>query len=366
MIAIIGGYGAVGAKACQLLQKWGKQPLKIGGRNPEKAKNDYAALFPDAQWEQVDVQHDENMRNFIKGSKLVVNCAGPSHSISERITRICISEGCHLVDAGFERKPGKTEINANNLVILYAAGATPGLSGMFPRWFAQQFEKVTSLLAYIGALDTFTPTGAKDYLEGVLDETNSPLACWKNGALCKGVLKRASHVRLPFFPRELSTYPIFDSETHFVAKNLDISNGEWYCTVDGNHIANVLDTAGTLYKTAPKEAIDKLCLATALDMAGRDAYFNMLVQMEGISEDRVVTRTALMETRGVNQVTGSVAAACAIAALEGRISPGIRPAASADNVSFIVDLLIESGAIGQVRIFKHPVSELLLEEEGVL
>lgn len=366
MIAIIGGYGKVGINACQLIYKWGKHPLKIGGRNPEKGKYDYVKRFPDAQWEKVDLQQDESIQRFVKNCTLVINCAGPSHKISEKVAKICISEGCHLVDAGFERKLEKIQLDTHQQVVLYAAGATPGLSGIVPRWFAQKFDQVQSILTYIGALDKFTPTGAEDYLEGVLDDTNSPMACWKNGALCKGALKRKFQVHLPFFQREVSTFPIFDSETQFLAQKLHVEHGEWYCAIDGSHIEKALDTASAQYKTNPKETIDKLCLATALDTIGVNPYFNMLVELNGIKNKQPVTQTAVFESKGTVELTGIVTAICAIAILNGKIKPGIRPAAQVDQVDYLMKLFIEHDAIKPIRIFENPIRELLFEDEGVL
>lgn len=367
MIAVIGGYGEVGINACNLLQKWGKQTLKIGGRNPEKEKLRHRDSFPNAEWAYIDMYNEDSLLNFIDGCDLILNCAGPSHKVSKRIAEKCIETGHHLVDAGLERNVEELTLQQPDLSILYGAGAIPGLSGMLPFWFARQFDKVHASISYTGILDTFTPTAAEDYLEGVLDETNTPLAAWQDGTLAKGVLRRQPHLILPFFEKELTAYPIFDDETLHVAKTLKLNHGEWYLTVDGNQMAMALDNAAVQYRDSQQETIERLCLASSLDMVGRKPYYNQLIQFEGEVDAAVTIKTVLLQALGMAQLTGSVAAACAIGLLEGHIATrGIHPAAIADQKGFIIDFLLQHGIIRQLRIFNDPIKELITEEEGAL
>ena len=88
MIGIIGGYGEVGHHACMMLQKWGKQSLKIGGRNPEKGKELYGNVLPDARWEKVDVTDKDSIASFITGCELVLNCAAPSSRYSRTVAPV--------------------------------------------------------------------------------------------------------------------------------------------------------------------------------------------------------------------------------------------------------------------------------------
>lgn len=367
MIGIIGGYGEVGIHACRLLQQCQSQSLKIGGRNPERGKRDFGHLFPEATWEQVDMHNEESLDRFAEACDLVLNCAGPSHRVSKRIARVCIKKGCHFVDAGFERGMEDLKLIKDGQAVLYAAGATPGLSGLLPFWFARQFDKVDNALTYTIALDKFTPTGAEDYLEGVLDETNAPMAAWRNGALMRGVLKREPGITLPFFEHEITAYPIFDDETLHIAKKLKLSDGRWYFATVGDKTPAALDTASINYQKSPQETIEKLCLASSLDMAGRTPCFNQLIQFDGEVDGVSIVKTAVMKSQGTTEMTGSVAAACAIAILDGKVdvkSP--QPAATIDEGPFIVDFLLEQNVIKHLQILDHPIEELKEDEEGVL
>ena len=367
MIGIIGGYGEVGIHACRLLQQCQAQPLKIGGRNPEKGKRDFGNSFPEAIWEQVDMHNEESLGRFAETCDLVLNCAGPSYRVSKRIARICIEKGCHFVDAGFERGMEDLQLIKDGQTVLYAAGATPGLSGLLPLWFSRQFDKVNNALTYTVSLDKFTPTGAEDYLEGVLDETNAPMAAWRNGAVMHGILKRESGVTLPFFEHEITAYPIFDNETLHIAKKLGLNDGRWYFATVGDKLPLALDAASINYQKAPQATIEKLCLASSLDIAGRTPYFNQLIQFEGTIDGVSTVKTAVMKSQGIGKVTGAVSAACAIAILERKVdSKSPQPAATIADGSFIVDFLVDQHIIRQLQILDHPIEDLREEEEGVL
>lgn len=367
MIGIIGGYGEVGRQAYHILKKCQNMPLKVGGRNPEKGNEEYGNELPDALWQQVDMLDEDSLRHFVSDCELVLNCAGPSCRVSMRIARTCIENGCHVVDAGFERGMESLPLVREGQTVLYAAGATPGLSGLLPIWFARQFDKVHEALIYTVALDKFSPTGAEDYLEGVMDETNIPSAAWQNGTLIRGALKREATLTLPFFDHELTAYPIFDEETLHIARELELTEGKWYFASEGEKMPVALDTASINYKKAPKETIEKMCLASALDLAGRDPYFNQLMQFHGEIDGVSTVKTAFMKSQGGIKLTGSVAAACVIAILKGKVRADRPiPAAAISDQSFVVEFLVEHHIIDQLQILNFAIEELKEEEEGVL
>jgi hypothetical protein len=363
MIGIIGGYGEVGLQACLLLQKWGKKPLKIGGRNPRKGQKKHASLISNSIWEEVNAEELISLRKFINGCDLVINCAGPSHRFSEKIIKECILQGCHLVDAGMGVRPSQFAQESIERAMIYAAGATPGLSGLFQIWFGHKWEAVNSILCYTGALGQLTRSGAEDYLEGVLHHSNQPRTAWRN-QIVPNLLPRETGIRLPFFPRETTLLPVFDAETHLVAKRLDLQNGDWYVAVDGDNIMLVLGSASLQYQSNPKAVIEKLYLATQLDTAGRKPYFKLLVQITGVKGGKKLTQTAVLESGETTTLTGSVAGVLAMAVLEDHLKPGLQHLSSIENVNYVMDKLSETNCIREVTYFDSTIEELMIEEEG--
>ncbi|MFC5047466.1 saccharopine dehydrogenase NADP-binding domain-containing protein [Aquimarina hainanensis] len=364
MIGVIGGYGAVGIAAVQILKKWNRYPLKIGGRNPEKAREKLKKEFPDVRWSYVDVFNDTSIADFAKDCIIIVNCVGPSHKVSSRVAKVCLSLNCHLVDAGIDKV--LEEMNAIDVetCIRYGAGMTPGLTGILPQWLASEFDSVTSLQMYTGALDTFTPSGAEDYLVGVLDTSNEPLAAWRDGQKRQTTSKRKSAVHLPFFPREVSVFPFFDKESLLVANALKLVNGDWSLVIDGEHAPEVLNEVRLQFENDPVKAVEKLCMAAALDLEGRKSYCNILLQLDGLKDTTDKTVTALLQTENVSQLTGTITALVSMAVLEQEVTPGIGPAASIPEPQKIIKRLQNSGILKQFIVLEASIESLCEEVEG--
>lgn len=364
MIGIIGGYGDVGLQAARMLKEWGKHPLRLGGRNPETARANLGEEFPQAEWVQVDIEDDRSLESFLKGCELIVNCAGPSHRTAARVAEMCSAKGCHHVDAGVDQGLERMRETPHGTVALYAAGATPGLSGLLPRWLAKYFDKVDAMLYFTGALDRFTASAAEDYLAGVSGKGNEPLAAWKNGVRRSSVLRRRFGAALPLFPREVALYPYFDAEAEFVAVSLALRDGEWYIAIDGNHVPPVLEEACSQFLTDRQSAVKNLCTATELDSAGREKYINFIIQLSGIKNGAQITRTLVLQADRPSILTGSVAAAAGIAVLEREIPFGVRPLAEIPDPDRVIIRLSNAKIINHLKVLDCSADQLLQAVEG--
>lgn len=364
MIGILGGYGKVGLQAARVLREWGNSPLRIGGRNPEKARNKFINEFPEAEWIKVDIENDDSLQRFITDCELIVNCVGPSHQITAQAAQMCLSHGCHHVDAGEGTDIEGLHNPSQSAAVFYGAGAIPGLSGLLPRWLASSFDNVKNLIAYTGGLDRFTLSGAEDYLYGIFDNAKKPLAAWKNSACCSSALNRKSEVSLPFFPHAVNLQPYFDTETEFVAKSLSLRDGEWYLAIEGEHTSAALEGISAQFHADAKAAIKKLCLATELDTAGRQTYLNYLVQLEGVKQGKSLTRTLVLQTKETSVLTGSVAAITGIALLEGELPADVGPVAAIADPDKLITRLFKSQIISLLKIFDCSINDLCKVVEG--
>ncbi|WP_030411354.1 saccharopine dehydrogenase NADP-binding domain-containing protein [Streptomyces sp. NRRL S-1448] len=366
MIGILGGYGAVGAHAARLLGRWGAGPLRIGGRDAVRAKAFIAEHLPDADAHAaaVDIDDDTALAAFVRGCSLVVHCAGPSYRTSERVTYAALVVGADVVDAGGGDRLERIGSAVGDRTALYAAGALPGLSGLLPRWAAaRHFDTVHGLTAYAGVLDRFTATGAADYLDGVLDGPNEPLAAWRDGARRSGALTRLSGQRLPHFVREVTAHPYLDAEGERLARDLSLTHGSWYTAVDGVQLPAVLDAARGLDRDC---AVAGLCRATALDIAGRTPYVTLLAQLDGTADGQPATRTAVLRAPGIAPLTGAVTAVAALAVLCGEVPSGARCADAALDPVTAVERLRAEPDICELTMYDVAIDELAVAEEGAL
>ena len=110
----------------------------------------------------VDAGDPASLARFCAGCRVVVNATGAGER--ERVASAALAAGAHYVDptgdaALVDRAKGAT------WTALLAAGATPGLSGLLPRWLASQgFDRASVLTAYAAAFDGFTPGAAAEFL----------------------------------------------------------------------------------------------------------------------------------------------------------------------------------------------------------
>ncbi|PYA60612.1 saccharopine dehydrogenase [Serratia marcescens] len=292
MIGILGGFGAVGSEVARILHQWGETSLRVGGRHPQPVA-----------WAQscyVDVSDEESLMAFATDCRLIVNCAAPSARLSQQVANRLHAAGIPLVDAGGIDCPAalKPPVGRHPGSALFAAGALPGLSGILPVWLARTLDRVDALHCWFGVFDRFTPGGAEDYLKGVL----------RTPASQHTLPRRQSNVILPFFPRPVLLQPYEDEESHRVTEQLALRYSRWYLALDGEHLVRALETARVLPREA---AIQAVVEGATLDVAGRHAWVNFLIQVDGVRQGTSTTLTLLLRAPGIAHLTAACAAACA-------------------------------------------------------
>ncbi|SPX51631.1 Uncharacterised protein [Klebsiella pneumoniae] len=279
MIGILGGFGAVGSEVARILHQWGETSLRVGGRH----------LQPVA-WAQscyVDVSDEESLMAFATDCRLIVNCAAPSARLSQQVANRLHAAGIPLVDAGGIDCPAALTppVGRHPGSALFAAGALPGLSGILPVWLARKLGRVDALHCWFGVFDRFTPGGAEDYLEGVL----------RTPASQHTLPRRQSNVILPFFPRPVLLQPYEDEESLRVTEQLALRYSRWYLALDGEHLARALETARVLPREA---AIQAVVEGATLDVAGRHAWVNFLIQVDGVRQGTSTHVNLIAESAG--------------------------------------------------------------------
>jgi hypothetical protein len=354
VIGIVGGYGAVGTHAARLLAEAGAGPLRIGGRDPARARRAAATLPGAAEAAVVDIADDVSLAAFVEDCEVVVDCAGPSYRTGARVAR---AARAHHVSAGGDTPSD----HAGTRCAVFAAGALPGLSGLLPRWLAaREFDDVHGLTCYAGVLGRFTATGAEDYLHDVLGGDHEPLAAWREARPRAAALTRRPAVTLPFFPREVGVVPYLDTEGEHLARALALTEGRWYTVLDGEHLGVALDAARTL---PGADAVARLCRAAALDTAGRTPYVILLLQLDGTAAGREITRTAVLRSPGIAELTGAMTAAATLSVLNGEVPAGTWRAAAVLDPSATITRLRPAC---ELTVLDAPIDQLAAVEEGAL
>lgn len=337
MIGILGGTGEVGRSAAAMLSA---HDLRLGSRATG-----------------VDVTDEESLGRFVEGCTVIVNCVGPSHQHSAAVAKAALRADVDLVDAGGDehlRAALDDEARKAGRRIVLAAGALPGLSGLLPRWLAAGLGAIDDLTAYFAVADRFTKAAAEDYLEGVLGNDNEPLAAWRNARAIPDAVHRQHNLTLPYLTDPVSAFPFLDGESRQLARDLNLTNGTWYSVIEGDHLVSALDRARGLTRA---EAVDGVCRAAALDLAGRTARTTFLVE----ARHAVRTRTAVLRGPGISTLTGAIAGITLSAIND--VPPGAWCAANVLDPIATIDRL---RPIARVFALEAAIEGLVVVEEGAL
>ncbi|MGV9380272.1 saccharopine dehydrogenase NADP-binding domain-containing protein [Nonomuraea sp. NPDC003707] len=328
MIGVLGGYGAVGGAAARLLA--GHPGLRVGGRDGAAARR-----FVDADlgghgeaW-QVDALDAAELARFCAGCQVVVNCAGPSYLLRDRVARAAFAAGADYVDAAGDAAAfAQADAGAQGRTAVLSAGMLPGLTGLVPRHLAALASPNAGLRldVYTGGLDRLTPAAAGDFLLAGQEERGAALAAWRDGARVSRALTPVHDVQLPYFPGPVTAYPYLSAEAERVAGELGLVEARWYNVITGDGVLAAASTAG--------QAAD-LTRAAELELAGRTPYYVLLFQLSSPHG----TRTLALRTHDSYALTAAVAAHAAMAVLRGEVAAGLHQAdAVLDPARVLADL----------------------------
>ncbi len=360
-IAVLGGYGDVGKGTCQYLLSLGLGPIRIGGRHAETSR---VIADPQVSYQNADYTDEASLLAFIQDCRLLINCAGPSYLIGDRLARVAKEHKLPYVDVAGDdalyQTLAKSDYQDGGDIALLSAGLQPGLTGLLPLWLAQQTSfEVRHLTCYFVLFDRFTAVAADDYMQGVEEALSSPLAAWRNGHITHSVLQRQQGLSLPFVPTEVTVLPQISTENVRLAKQLSLSSAQWYNCVIGEHILNAFNTVQSQTR---RQAIASLCHASALDMAGRTPSIWLL--LEGQDQYKQHSYTTIVKGTGNADLTGAIAALSAAAVLQGDIPPGLHYCPQALPAAHLFPALQNLGAVHTLNCFDMSLEQLLEPEQG--
>lgn len=373
-IGVLGGYGAVGQVAARMLARTAPgRTLRIGGRRRDRAEQFVASdLGVAGVAVAVDVDDEAALAGFCAGCRVVVNCAGPSYRVLDRVARAAFAAGSDYVDAGGD-EPVRTALSdqdGTGRVAVLSSGMMPGLTGLLPRWLAgQAFDEVHALTAHVGTMDRLTPAGAGDYLLSLGGGHGESQAAWRNGARALRSLHPRNDVELPFFPGLVNAYPYLSFEAERTARALALSTMDWFNVFDGGaHMMRALSRlqGAMTGQSDLGPAADELTRAAALDLFGRDPYQLMVFELSGTRHGAPVTRTLVLGGRDTYALTGTVVAMAATAVLAGEVPTGTHYAAEVLAPEVVVKELGDLDAVTVFELYDQAASAAGVAEEGEL
>ncbi|WP_440106849.1 saccharopine dehydrogenase NADP-binding domain-containing protein [Streptosporangium sp. H16] len=338
MIGIVGGYGAVGGAAARLLAGRGVRGVRIGGRDLEAARRFVGEeLGGRGEAWQVDAYDEAALARFCRGCTVVVNCAGPSYLLLDRVARAAFLAGADYVDAAGDGPAfaGLASTGTAGATAVLSAGMLPGLTGLLPRHLARFAGAGPHRLdVYTGGLDRLTPAAAGDVLLSGRGDHGEALAAWRGGATVSRALAPAYGVELPYFHGPVTAYPFLGAEAARVAGELGLEEARWYNVITGDRVMAAMSAAVS--------AADLMRVAE-LELAGRTPYYVLLFQLSGPG----TTRTMALRVDDSYELTAAVVAHTTEAVLRGEVEAGLH---YADGVLDPARMLADLEPVAKIEI----------------
>jgi hypothetical protein len=365
-IGVLGSYGAVGTAVVADLARDGLA-LRLGGRDGDRLAAQ-ATRLRGTETQVVAVDDDAALARFCTGCAVVVNCAGPSYRILDRVAVAALAAGAGYVDPGGDepvmRLLDAGALRAAGRRVVLNAGMMPGLSSLLPRWLAGQSpEPPVALTAYVGTLDHLSPSSAADYLLSIGGGTHGEArAAWLDRAHVTNALEPEVDTRLEHFPGRVTAFPYLSVEAERLARSLALRDVRWFNVFDGQHMLAALgrlQAAGSAADGELAVMARELARAAELDLFGRDPYQLMVFELTDAAGD---VRTLALRAGSTYGLTAATAAFAVRAVLEERVAPGVHYAAEALDPQRAPEIL---AACPSATVLDRLAPEALVEE-GVL
>lgn len=329
LVAVLGAAGGVGRHVAVAMDRAGAR-VRLGGRSAERL-----VLVRDTdlggrgEVRRCQLWDDDELSEFCAGADVVVNCAGPSYRVVDRVARAADAAGASCVDPGGDVPllRALTERPVERPVVVNA-GLMPGLTAVLPAWLAEGMERPRSLVAHVGLMDRLTPVGAAEYLITLAGEHGEAQAAWRDGARSPRALTPVAGARVPFFPGRVDLQPYLSLEVERLAARLGLDEVDWWNVFDGDgHMLRTLTRLqGAGIGDDVTDAAAELCAAAELDLFGRTPYQIMTFRLTGTAPGgEPVARTLVLHATDTYAVTAAVAAVAAERLLAGDIRSGVHP-----------------------------------------
>lgn len=291
VIGIIGGYGRVGLECTKCLLETTVYNIIIGGRNKEKWEDLRKNMERRVSMQVVDVYDQYSLDNFCCKCDIVINCAGPSERIFDRVALAAMRHNIHYVDPSGNARLYKVlgditaAIERKGLTFLLYAGLSPGLSGLFPAYMAKHhFDIVRSLdLFHVGGGE-MTFNSAYDFIVSIDDGSTEAMVYYENGIRKKGI-PPLNDITLPEPVGKVDAYPVFSQELMRVVESCRIKSARSYNAFIGTSTPRVLFEIGVSkqYETEEQKARSARLLMKALkeDILNKKPFFMIHLIMKG-------------------------------------------------------------------------------------
>ncbi|HEV2999387.1 MAG TPA: saccharopine dehydrogenase NADP-binding domain-containing protein [Solirubrobacteraceae bacterium] len=363
-VAVIGASGATGRVVAEELA--GHVPggaLVLAGRDPARVRAALPGVAPRFDVRAVDVFDDRSLAALCADCDVVVNCAGPSAAVRDRVARAAVAAGAHYVDPGGDEEVVAALVDSwrepadRGLSCVFYAGWIPGLSGVLVRWVdgvaRSRGVRVSALDLFCGDSNVWSETGFEDALS-LFSRYPGPYS-YAGGRVVSRRLAQPSAWRRVALPAPIGrrlAFMCFMSELRQFARESDANVASWVAPLGSPLTGAAMAAGAAMVGPRPRLAARLLRAATARDARSGRAGSGVGVlaaRATGRLGGRPASVSATVVERRHYLVTG---VACAIGVrmlLDGRLSArGCRYLCDVVDPAAFVDELARRGIVAHL------------------
>lgn len=349
IIGIVGASGTVGAVLARTLAP--VMDVRLGTRRPERLVMDI-----EGQKVHVDAMDSASLERFATGCDIVVNCAGPSTQIADRVAYAARVACAHYVDVAGDDALFAMLPSGGNRSAIVSAGAMPGLSGLLPRTLGLAFDRIDMVEVYVGGRDRFSPAAALDYVTSLEGGYGMPGAAWRNGQVVERMLTIQRDVELPFFTGSVSAFPFLSTEAERLGRALGTEELRWFNVFAGEQTLAALGRLRPGAEIGREQAAETLVRSAALDVAGRTTYQIFVITMTGMRDGKPEERTLLLRASDAYVLTTAMANAAIRAVLADEVPTGRHHAAEVLDPASALDWLGRFEGVQRLEVMDTDLS----------
>lgn len=328
VFGVIGGYGRIGTEVINTLLKMTDAEILAGGRNSDKCREHSSGCESRISYQKVDIHSDASLSLFCRKCHIVINCAGPSSTIFDKVARAALRHKIHYIDVGGsealynELLLREDMIRDNDTAFVVTSGMYPGLTEVFPAYIASgYFDEVESLEYYFAVNDHMTYSSAYDIVCGMLKNDDVSPSFYEDGQKKKCQSVSTLELELPHPVGKVPGVMTFNSDMLRIVENYNIKSARFYNIFSGERIRQVLFEIGMLKmlnKPSPKKRLAEILVnASNEDMRGRQSYVMLYLTMKGRGNGSPKAVTSTLYSEKAHKVSGIVAANMANSIKEG-------------------------------------------------
>jgi hypothetical protein len=323
LVGVLGGAGAVGRTAVERLRGFGL-PVRVGGRDLARASEVARTFAADAV--AVDLFDDASLAAFCAGCSVVLNCAGPSYQVLDRVARAAVEAGAGYVDAAGDAVAVDALAQDPPAALarhpaVFSAGLMPGLSGLLPRLLLDG-SPVARLDVYVGGSVEISPASAVDALLTRGPRFGHALAMWRDGQVAPHSLAPLRSITLPGFHGRVHAVPFLSTEMIALASAAGLTELRNYTVYATDNLPQAFAMAWADEGQPPEAHADAIVEAARQDVAAHGRHYAVLAYARPPAGSGLMPRRVLLRTPDSYPLSGVVSAVAARQVALGAVAAG--------------------------------------------